>query len=328
MATTLAVVIGVAFVAGTYILTDTTFAAFDEIFSDSLKGTSVVVNAKDVVEQESGETPTVGAALLPKVKKVTGVRIAAGAIFTPGGFFDAQGKAIGSKFAPKFISSTLPAALESLTYLEGHRPRGPTDASIDQSAAEEAGIGIGDRIELASVQRATTFRLVGLTRLGNASFGGASIAQVTLPVAQRLTGKVGRFDQISVAAEPGVSPGVLKQRVAETMPPSARVETAEENANRSSERIRDNLGFLRTALLVFAFVALFVGAFLIFNTFSITVAQRTTEFGMLRTLGASRGQILTSVVLEALLIGLLGALLGLAFGFAIAKGLNALFIAI
>jgi putative ABC transport system permease protein len=328
MATTLAVVIGVAFVAGTYILTDTTFAAFDEIFSDSLKGTSVVVNAKDVVEQESGEIPTVSAALLPKVKKVAGVRMAAGAIFTPGGFFDAQGKAIGSKFAPKFISSTLPAGLESLTYLEGHRPRGPTEASIDQSAAEEAAIGIGDKIELASVQRATTFRLVGLTRLGNASFGGASIAQVTLPVAQRLTGKVGRFDQISVAAEPGVSPGVLKQRVAEAVPPSVRVETAEENANRSSERIRDNLGFLRTALLVFAFVALFVGAFLIFNTFSITVAQRTTEFGMLRTLGASRGQILTSVVLEALLIGLLGALLGLAFGFAIAKGLNALFIAI
>jgi putative ABC transport system permease protein len=328
MATILAVVIGVAFVAGTYILTDTTFAAFDEIFSDSLKGTSVVVNAKDVVEQESGETPTISAALLPKVKKVAGVRMAAGAIFTPGGFFDAQGKAIGSKFAPKFISSTLPPGLESLTYLKGHRPRGPTEASIDQSAAEEAGIGIGDKIELASVQRATTFRLVGLTRLGNASFGGASIAQVTLPVAQRLTGKVGRFDQISVAAEPGVSPGVLKQRVAEAMPASARVETAEENANRSSERIRDNLGFLRTALLVFAFVALFVGAFLIFNTFSITVAQRTTEFGMLRTLGASRGQILTSVVLEALLIGLLGALLGLAFGFAIAKGLNALFIAI
>ena len=170
--------------------------------------------------------------------------------------------------------------------------------------------------------------MVGLTRLGDASFGGASIAQVTLPVAQRLTGKVGRFDQISIAAKSGVSPEQLKERVEKVMPPSVRVETAEENANRSSDQIRDNLGFLRTALLVFAFVALFVGAFLIFNTFSITVAQRITEFGMLRTLGAARGQILTSVVLEALLIGLLGALLGLVFGFAIAKGLNALFVAI
>ena len=108
------------------------------------------------------------------------------------------------------------------------------------------------------------------------------------------------------------------------MPAGVRVETAQENADRGSEEIRDNLGFLPTFLLVFAFVALFVGAFLIFNTFSITVAQRITEFGMLRTLGASRRQILTSVVVEALAIGLLGALLGIAGGFLIAMLLNAL----
>ena len=111
-------------------------------------------------------------------------------------------------------------------------------------------------------------------------------------------------------------------------PPSVLVETAKQNSERNSNEIRDELGFLRIALLVFAFVALLVGAFLIFNTFSITVAQRVTEFGMLRTLGASRSQILTSVVVEALAIGILGAVLGLAGGFAIAKGLNALFVAI
>lgn len=328
LTTTLAVLIGVAFVAGTYVLTDTIFAAFDEIFEDSLKGTSVVVTARDVVEQESGETPTVSASLLPKVKRVPGVRLAAGAIFTPGGFFDSRGDAIGSKFAPKFISSTQPDGLESLNYVEGRPPRTAAEASLDQSAAEEAGLTIGDEIELASVERAKIFRLVGLTRLGDASFGGASIAQVTLREAQRITGKLGRFDLISIAAETGVSPIQLKRRTERAMPPSTRVETGRENADRSSEQIRDNLGFLRTLLLVFAFVAVFVGAFLIFNTFSITVAQRITEFGMLRTLGASRGQILTSVVVEALLIGLLGALLGLACGFAIAKGLNALFVAI
>jgi putative ABC transport system permease protein len=328
LATTLAVVIGVAFVAGTYILTDTTFAAFDEIFEVSLEGTSVVITADDLVRQETGEIPTISASLLPKVKKVPGVRLASGAIFTPGGFFDAQGDAIGSKFAPKFISSTQPGRLESLTYVEGKSPRTPNQASLDQAAAENAGIGIGDTIELASVERAKTFRLVGLTKLGNASFGGASIAQVTLPEALRLTDKVGRFDQISVAAMPGVSEQQLKARIQRAMPPSVRVETGVENAARSSDEIRDDLGFLRTALFVFAFVSLFVGAFLIFNTFSITVAQRITEFGMLRTLGASRGQILTSVIVEALLIGLLGALVGLAVGFAIAKGLNELFKAI
>jgi putative ABC transport system permease protein len=112
------------------------------------------------------------------------------------------------------------------------------------------------------------------------------------------------------------------------VPKSLLVETAKENAARNSDQIRDDLGFLRIALLVFAFVALFVGAFLIFNTFSITVAQRVREFGLLRTLGADRGQILGSVVVEALAIGVLGALLGLAGGYAIAVGLNALFVAI
>ncbi len=131
-----------------------------------------------------------------------------------------------------------------------------------------------------------------------------------------------------MAARAGVSEAELKRRIERVVPRSLLVETAAQNAERNSNKIRDNLGFLRIALLVFAFVALFVGAFLIFNTFSITVAQRVREFGMLRTLGAGRGQILASVVVEALLIGVLGALIGLAGGYGIAKGLNALFVAI
>jgi putative ABC transport system permease protein len=324
LGTTIAVVIGVAFVAGSYVLTDTIFAAFDEIFSDSLKGTSVVVSAKNPVEQENGEIPTVPASLLPRVKQVAGVRLAAGAIFTPGGFFDSEGEKIGNKFAPKFISSTLPDGLESLTYLEGHPPRGPTEASLDKAAAESSGIEMGEQIRLIGQGSARSFRLVGFTQLGSASFGGASIAQVTLPVAQRLTHKRGRLDQISVAARDGVSSEALKRRIKRALPASVRVETAKENADRGSEEIRDNLGFLQTILLVFGFVAVFVGAFLIFNTFSITVAQRVSEFGMLRTLGASRPQILASVLIEALAIGLLGAIVGIGGGYVMAILLNAL----
>ena len=324
LGTTFAVVIGVAFIAGSYVLTDTIFAAFDEIFSESLKGTSVVVTAKNPVEQENGEIPTIPASLLPKVKRIAGVRIAAGTIFTPGGFFDAEGEKIGNKFAPKFISSRLPDGLESLTYVEGHPPRGPTEASLDEAAAESSGIELGERIRLIGQGSARSFRLVGFTQLGGASFGGASIAQVTLPVAQRLTHKRGRFDQISVAAADGVSSEALKRRIERVMPASARVETAQENADRGSEEIRDNLGFLQTILLVFGFIAVFVGAFLIFNTFSITVAQRVAEFGMLRTLGASRRQILLSVLFEALAIGLLGAIVGIGGGFLMAMLLNAL----
>ncbi len=325
--TTFAVFLGVAFVAGSYVLTDTIFAAFDEIFNESLKGTSVVVTAENPVEQESGEIPTISAALLPRVERTPGVKLAAGAIFTPGAFFTAENEKIGNKFAPKFISSTLPGELESLTYVEGHRPRGPTEASLEKATADDAGLELGDTIKLIAQGKLESFRLVGLTQLGNASFGGASIAQVTLPVAQRLTHKRGRFDQISVAADEGVSPELLKRRIERRMPAGAKVETGKENADRASEEIREGLGFLQTFLLVFGFIAVFVGSFLIFNTFSITVAQRVSEFGMLRTLGASRPQILTTVMVEALAIGLAGALLGIGGGFLIAKGINALFVA-
>ncbi|MEX2105395.1 MAG: FtsX-like permease family protein [Solirubrobacterales bacterium] len=328
MTTTFAVVIGVAFVAGSYILTDTIFAAFDEIFSESLAGTSVVITAENPVEQESGEIPTISASLLPRVQKTPGVKLAAGAIFTPGGFFDAQGDKIGNKFAPKFISSTLPGPLESLNYVDGHQPRGPTEASIDKAAAESADLELGEKIELIGQGSARKFTLVGFSQLGSASFGGASIAQVTLPVAQRLTHKVGRFDQISVAAEKGVLATVLKRRIEREMPPGVRVETGKESADRGSEEIRDSLSFLQTFLLVFGFIAVFVGSFLIFNTFSITVAQRVTEFGMLRTLGASRPQILTSVLVEAVAIGLIGAAIGILGGFLIALLLNSLFVAL
>jgi putative ABC transport system permease protein len=328
LTTTFAVVIGVAFMAGSYVLTDTIFAAFDEIFGESLKGTSVVVTSKNLVKQESGETPTIEASLLPRIEKTPGVRLASGAIFTAGGFFDEEGDEIGSKFSPKFISSVLPGSLESLNYVEGRQPRGPGEASLDEAAVDEAGLELGDTIQVVGRIPAEDFRLVGVTRLGDSSFGGTSIAQVTLPEAQRLTDKENEFDQISVAAEEGVAPLELKRRIAAEMPPSVRVETAEESAERSSSEIRESLGFLQTMLLIFAFVAIFVGAFLIFNTFSITVAQRIKEFGMLRTLGASRGQILRSVISESFVIGLLGSLIGIAGGFVIALALKSLFEAI
>jgi putative ABC transport system permease protein len=329
LTTVLAVTIGVAFVAGTYILTDTTFAAFDEIFEDSLAKTDVVITAKEEVRQETGETPSFAASVLPQVKRVDGVRVAAGHIFTVGAFFDAENEQIGSKFAPKFISSDLPASLETQTYVKGHEPGNTKEASLDEGAAEEAGLAIGDELKLASVERVVSYRLVGLTKLGSASWGGASIAVVTLPEAQRITDKRGEFDEVLVAADEGVSEETLKQRVQQRVgDPSLLVETAKENAERNSDQIRSDLGFLRIALFIFAFVALFVGAFLIFNTFSITVAQRIKEFGMLRTIGAGRGQILSSVVVEALAIGIAGALVGLAGGYGIAVGLNALFVAI
>jgi len=321
--TAVAVIFGIALVAGTYILTDTTNQAFDQIFNESLAGTDVVVTAKSEVDQQDGSTPAFSAKILKAVKKVDGVKTAAGAIFTQGAILDEKGDSTGGGFAPQFISSTQPKIFEAIDYPEGHPPVGPHEASLDQAAADRSHLKIGDTIQIVGDGPAVPFRLVGLTKLGGTSFGGTSIAQVTLPVAQRITGKEGQFDQISVAADSGVSDAELRDRIKKVVPSTLRVETAQENADRNANEIKDSLQFLTIALLAFAAIALFVGSFVIFNVFSITVAQRTREFGMLRTLGASRRQILRSVLIESFIIGLVGSVLGILVGYGLAAGLSA-----
>ena len=324
LGTTVAVFVGVSLIAGTYVITDTINRAFDQIFTDSLKGTSVVITNNQPVTQQTNTSTSFPAGILKKVQAVPGVKLAAGTIFTGGGILKGD-QEVGSQFAPKFISAALPPQIETLKTVEGHRPANSHEATLDKAAADDAGLSIGDPIRIAGERRVRTYRLVGLTELGGTSFGGASIAQLTLPEAQYITGNVGRFNQISVGINPDVSSDELKARIERVVPPTLRVETAEQNANRSSNEIHDALSFLPIFLGVFAAVALIVGAFVIFNTFSITVSQRIREYGLLRTLGASRRQVLASVFVEAALIGLVGAVLGVLGGLLFAKGIEALF---
>ena len=200
MATTFAVVIGVAFVAGSYVLTDTIFAAFDEIFSESLKGTSVVVTAKNPVEQENGEVPTISASLLPRVKQHAGRPARLRRDLHPRRLLRLRRRRDRQQIRAQV--HLLDAARRARV---AHLRRWPPAARPDRSLARRGG-GRKRRPRarrkdpLIGQGSARSFRLVGFTRLGSASFGGASIAQVTLPVAQRITHKRGRFDQISVAA--------------------------------------------------------------------------------------------------------------------------------
>jgi putative ABC transport system permease protein len=325
--TTLAVFLGVALIAGTYVLTDTINHSFDDIFQESLKGTDVAITPSTAVDtgDSQPQPPAFPASLLDRVRRVDGVEAAAGSIFTAERFVDRKGDPIGNSFAPNFVSSVLPKRFETLTYVKGRAPRTAAETALDTQTADRGHLGIRGRLYIAGEEAVHPYRIVGLTRLGETSFGGAGIAQLTLPEAQRVTGKVGKFDQISVAAADGVSDTELKQRIQRVMPSYVQVETGKEAAKRQSENIASDLSFLKIALLVFAGVSLFVGAFLIFNTFSITVAQRIREFGMLRTLGATRRQVLGSVILEAAVIGATGALTGLAGGIGVANGLNALF---
>jgi putative ABC transport system permease protein len=326
--TAIAVVFGIALVAGTYVLTDTTNGAFNDIFVGANENTDVAITSKQQVAQEDGSNPAFSASVLKDVKAVDGVRLASGDIFSQGAILDAEGDSTGGGFAPQFIASTSPEGLETVEYVQGRKARTPREAALDEAAAERSDLALGDRILLVGTGKARPFTLVGLTRLGGASFGGTSIAQVTLPVAQQLTGKQGEFDQITVAADEGVSPEELRARIEQALPKGLQdtllVETGTENADRQASEIRENLSFLSIALLAFAAISLFVGSFVIFNVFSITVAQRTREFGMLRTLGAGRRQILRTVLIEGFLIGLFASVVGIFVGIGLAEALSAL----
>src|SRR5688500_6675587 len=326
--TALAVFLGVALMTGTYVLTDTFTNSFGQIFDESSKGTDVAVVPREAVDAEGGgDPPGMPARLLDRVNQVDGVAQAVGGIFAAGvSLIDEDGDRIGSTQAPAFGTSTQPKRFDPFDYDEGRPPQARGEVAVDKRSADDEDLAVGDSITVAGAEAARQYEVVGIAKLGAvASFGGATVAILTLEEAQRLADQEGEFDQISIAAADGITAEELKRRVAQVMPASVEVRTGEENAQQQTEDIEDDLGFLKIALLIFAWIALFVGAFTIFNTFSITVAQRTREFGMLRTLGASRRQVLTSVLVEALVIGLLGAGLGVLAGIGVASALNALF---
>jgi putative ABC transport system permease protein len=326
--TSAAIFFGVAMVAGTLILTDTINNSFDNIFASANEHTDVTVKPTETVEDSRGaEPPPFSADLLPKVQHVDGVDEAAGSIFDYSiAILGDDGKRIGPTGPPHIAASVVPERFSPWTYTQGHPPRGPDEVVFDNITAKEEKYKLGERVRVAGPGGVKAYEIVGIGEFGDGTeLGGASIAQFTLDEAQRLTGKEGKFDEILIAAKEGVSPAELKQRVRQALPPDVTVRTGQETADAESQDIKDGFSFLTIALLVFAGIALFVGSFLIFNTFSITVSQRTREFGMLRTLGASARQVLAAVLLEAVLIGLLASVVGLIGGIGFVALITGLF---
>jgi putative ABC transport system permease protein len=323
--TMLAVLLGVAFIAGSYVLTDTINRSFDDIFTEAYAGTDVAISPSTTGQGEEIDLPPFSAEVLNQVREIDGVEQAAGGIFSTIRFVDEEGEQLSAAFAPEFVSSVAPEPFETLTYTDGRPPETADEASIDESTADRENFEIGDTLRIAGPAGVKGYEIVGLQRLGSTSSGGSSTAQLTLEEAQRLTDKQGEFDGISVEAAEGVSPDELARRIDDVLPARLTVETGVQAAERQSEDIKEDLSFFRIVLLVFGGVALLVGSFLIFNTFSITVAQRIRELGMLRTLGATRGQILRGMVLEAAIIGAFGSVLGVLAGIGFAAALNAVF---
>ena len=330
--TAFAIVLGVAMVSGTYVLTDTIKSAFDQIFAGSYQNTAAVVTGESTVSFAQSGSPTVPASVLVKIRRLPDVQTATGQIFNlndssdTGKLIGRNGKPLGSSNNPTFAFGLDPGigALNPLTLTGGRWAAGPSEIVIDSSSAKQGHFAVGDTIGASVQGPIKKYRIVGIAKFGSVdSLGGATIAIFDTRTAQALLGKQG-YDLIAVSAKPGVSPQVLVGEIRPLLPESAQVQTGAEQAKAAAKDISEFTKFIQYFLLAFGAVALFVGAFVIFNTLSITVAQRTRELATLRTLGASRRQVRRSVLVEGLVIGLLASAVGLALGVALAKGLSAL----
>ena len=318
-----------AFVAGTYVLTDTINATFTNLFDEVTQGIDVAVRSEDVFSGQMGEVrDPIPEEVLNEVKAVDGVKVAEGSVTGFAQFVDKDGKPVTTGGAPTLgVSiSSAPELQAGTTVRSGRLPSGPNEMVVDAQTAEKHGFAVGDRVKVLLQGPARTFTVSGIIGFGEAgNLGGATLAGFTLPTAQEVLNREGRFDEIDVVAAEGTTPEQLRDRVRAVLDPRYEVLTGEELSASQAAAINDTIGrFLSTALLSFAFVALLVGAFLIFNTFTIIVAQRTRELALLRCLGASRRQVMTSVLVESLIVAVVASLVGLGLGVLIANGLKAL----
>jgi putative ABC transport system permease protein len=333
--TGIAIVLGVAMISGTYILTDTVQRAFNTLLVDSYAGTDAVVTGKGLdisIDGEKPPPPPVDASLLDVVRGVDEVALATGSVLDEAStkILTPEGEAINSEGWPTlgFGLDTDPAMarFNPLNLHEGRWPTAPNEVVVDAGTVDEQKYKLGDTVEISTQEPKRAFELVGVAKYGEVdSLGALSFVVFTIPAAQELLGREGQYDAISVAAREGTSEDELVAAIEPALPGDAEVVSATAEAEEQADEVSQFTEIFQYFLLAFAAIALFVGAFVIFNTFSITVAQRTREFATLRTIGASRRQVLGSVILESLVIGLLASLVGLALGVLLAEGIEALF---
>ncbi len=332
-----AVILGVAFVAGSYIFTDTLDRAFTGLTSGAVG--DVIVRPGSGDESAGGGGPvsqgtrTVPASLVTTLATVPGAARADGRITNFGTFVVGKdGKLIGGQGPPGIAvnHSDGPAAngIPSATLVRGTWPTADDEVVLDESTARKAGYLLGEQIPLVttSEQPRLTATYVGTASFGGSALVGASVVMFDTPRAQELyLGGEDAFSAVWVTAAEGTSQEQLRAAVAKVLPDGFEAATGDATAARAANRIDEALSFVNTFLLVFAGVALTVGAFLIVNTFSILVAQRSRELALLRAIGASRRQVARSVLVEASVVGLIGSVIGIGLGFVLAVGIKLLF---
>lgn len=322
--TAVAVLLGVSFVSGALILTDTMSKQFDDIFAKVGRGVAVDVRGKTVVdaggdEQAAAALPVPGS-VLDTVRRVDGVKDPVGHVFGYAAVVGKDGKLVGpqQQGPPQMGVNWVPGG--DYVLKTGRAPAGPAEVAIDENTAGKAGYRIGDAARVLAQGPPQRMTVVGIVGTGN--LAGATLTAFDTATAQRLLVKPGYFTDISMRST-GPGETELRDRVARVLPANMEAITGTKLRDDAKSDVAQVLSFIRYFLLIFALISIFVGTFIIFNTFSMLVAQRTRELALLRAVGAARKQVTRAVLGEAIGVGVVGSTLGLAVGAGLAMALHA-----
>ena len=323
--TALAIVLGVTFISGSLVLTDTLHDTFTSLVASAYQHVDLEVRGQAVLNNGgSAVRNPIPQSLLAKVRRLSGVAEAAGSI---SGYaqYVSDGNAISNGGATAGISFEPEKQLSAFQLTEGRAPTSSDDVAMDLGTAQREHFKIGEHVRILLPTSPETFTITGLLKFGTAdNLAGTTIAAFDLPTAQKIFGLAGRLNTIDVLTKPGASQATVRRDIARIIPTGVEVVTGQTVINEETSDINQALSVFSTALVIFALIALFVGGFTIFNTFSITVGQRTRELALLRIVGASRRQVFRSVLAEAFIVGLVASVIGLGLGVLAAKGLVAL----
>jgi putative ABC transport system permease protein len=331
--TAIAVILGVAMISGTYVLTDTINNAFTSIFTQTYKNADAIISGKTAFTNDNGngvQTPSFSESLLAQIQGLPDVSAAEGSVTdNQTKLVGHNGKVVTTHGAPSLAFSVNPNGdqrFNPLALTTGRWPSGPNEIAIDTNVASRDHYKVGDTIGVVRNGPVRQFQIAGIVKLPGVSIGSATLSVFDLTTLQQLLGRVGELDLIRVQSKSGVPTPQLIREITPLLPADAQVRNTAAQVKEDKKSTSGFTNFIRYFLLAFAGIALFVGSFVIANTLSITIAQRTREFATLRTLGAKRRQILVSVVIEALVVGILGSVAGLFLGLALAKALKQVFV--
>ncbi|MFI0814816.1 ABC transporter permease [Streptomyces sp. NPDC021098] len=319
----IAVLLSVAFVCGTLVFTDTTNATFDKLFASTASDVTVSPKGAGDSDTRQGRVRTLPGSDLAKLKRVDGVKSVAGdATSQSVTVVDRKGDSIGPKSgAPTVGTNWDNTEHRSVKLTSGHAPRGPTEVMVDADTADTKHLKLGDELRIIAVPGEFRAKIVGIVTFQVTNPGATLVYTDTATAQRKLLGAPGTYTSYALTAQPGVSNDQLKKSVVADLGTGLKVQTKAESSKEAESDIGSFLDVMKYAMLGFAGIAVLVGIFLIVNTFSMLVAQRTREIGLMRAIGSSRKQINRSVLIEALLLGVVGSILGVLGGVGLAVGL-------